>query len=132
MENSILKSVKKNLGMAPDYLAFDQDILMFINSAFSTLEQLGLGPGDFIVEDETQEWDEFIDPGDQQNSVKTFVYLSVRLIFDPPVTSFTIIAFEKQLEELTWRLNTRREGTEWADPSPPPLLPTPSIFDYGI
>ncbi len=122
MEDSILKSTKKTLGVDPDYTVFDQDIIMHINSAFATLNQLGLGPEmGFMITDNTAKWSDFlIDP--KSNSVQTYVYLKVRLLFDPPTTSYVIAAFEKQITELEWRLNVRREETNWVDPDPVVIL----------
>jgi hypothetical protein len=121
MEQSILTSTKKILGIAEDYTVFDLDILTHINTAFSTLTQLGVGPADgFMIEDATAVWTDF-DPVDDHlnfNSVKSYVFLKVRMLFDPPTTSYLITATEKQLEELEWRLNVYREGTEWVDPNP--------------
>lgn len=121
MEQSILTSTKKILGIAEDYTVFDLDILTHINTAFSTLTQLGVGPADgFQIEDASALWTDF-DPVDDHlnfNSVKSYVFLKVRMLFDPPTTSYLISATEKQIEELEWRLNTYREGTEWVDPNP--------------
>lgn len=111
MTDRILESVKKVLGVAPDYLAFDQDIMMHINSAFSVLHQLGVGPDEpFMIEDETATWTEFLGTERGVNSVKSYVYLRVRLLFDPPATSFALGAMEKQIEELGWRISTYMEG----------------------
>ena len=120
METSILTSTKNVLGIAEDYTVFDLDIITHINTAFSTLTQLGVGPvNGFMIEDETSVWDDFIPMGDfQYNSVKTYVYLRVRMLFDPPQTSYLITAMEKQIEQLEWRLNIHREETEWSDPEP--------------
>lgn len=124
MEQSILTSTKKILGMDASYTAFDLDILTAINSAFATLNQLGIGPTNgFAIEDAAALWTDFIASDSRLNSVKTYVYLSVRLVFDPPSTSFAIEAFNKQKSELEWRLNVYREGTAWVDPYPP--TPTP-------
>jgi hypothetical protein len=126
MEQSILISTKKILGIAEDYTVFDLDILTHINTAFSTLTQLGVGPADgFMIEDETAVWTDF-DPVDDHlnfNSVKSYVFLKVKMLFDPPTTSYLISASEKQIEELEWRLNVHREGDEWIDPNPPPVYP---------
>lgn len=120
MNSSILTSVKKNLGIAEDYTAFDEDILMHINSVFSTLTQLGLGPIEgFDIADKTAVWSDFLGTNKKLNSVKTYVYLKVRLLFDPPSTSYLIAAMEKQVEEIGWRLNVTREETDWVDPNPP-------------
>ena len=117
---SILIDVKKTLGIDQAYGAFDLDILMHINTAFATLNQLGIGPVDgFMIEDETPEWDAFLGDDLKLNSVKTYIYLSVRLVFDPPTTSYLIDSLRNQLNELTWRINTYREGSAWEDPDPP-------------
>ena len=111
MTDRILESVKKVLGIAPEYLAFDQDIVMHINSAFSVLHQLGVGPDEpFMIEDETATWTEFLGTERGVNAVKSYVYLRVRLLFDPPATSFALGAMEKQIEELGWRISTYMEG----------------------
>lgn len=121
MEPSILLSTKKVLGVAEDYTVFDVDIVMHINTALSTLTQLGVGPAEgFTVEDAGDEWEDFVDPDDHQyNAVQSYVYLKVRMLFDPPTTSYLISAQQKQIEELEWRLNVHREETGWVDPNPP-------------
>jgi hypothetical protein len=121
MEQSILTSTKKILGIAEDYTVFDLDIITHINSAFSTLTQLGVGPTNgFMIEDASEVWSDFIDELDYQyNAVKSYVFLKVRQLFDPPQTSYLISAMEKQIEELEWRLNVHREETDWVDPNPP-------------
>jgi hypothetical protein len=122
METSILTGTKKILGLAEDYTAFDHDVITHINTAFSTLTQLGVGPeAGFMIEDETAVWTDFIADNDlQYNSVKTYVYLRVRMLFDPPSTSFVITALNEQIKELEWRLNVHREETGWTDPDPTP------------
>src|SRR4029077_16530262 len=121
METSILTGTKKILGLAEDYTAFDHDVITHINTAFSTLTQLGVGPAEgFMIEDDTAVWTDFIIDDDlQYNSVKTYVYLRVRMLFDPPGTSFVITALNEQIKELEWRLNIHREETGWTDPDPP-------------
>jgi hypothetical protein len=121
METSILISTKKILGLAAEYKAFDLDVLTHINSAFSTLHQLGVGPDDgFAIEDEAAEWSDFLlDNGAPFNAVKTYIYLRVRLLFDPPTTSYASEALQHQVEELEWRLNVMREDIEWVNPNPP-------------
>jgi len=108
------------LGIDQAYEAFDLDILMHINTAFATLNQLGIGPVDgFMIEDDAPEWDAFLGDDLKLNSVKTYIYLSTRLVFDPPTTSYLIDSLRKQLDELTWRINTYREDAAWVDPDPP-------------
>ena len=125
MEQSILTSTKKILGVEKDYTVFDLDIITHINSAFSTLTQLGVGPtAGFQIEDDTDKWEDFIYPTDPQyNSVKSYVYLKTRQLFDPPQTSYLITAVEKQILELEWRLNVHREEDGWTDPDPGPVDP---------
>jgi len=108
---SILDSTKKVIGLAEDNTDFDVDIIMHINTAFSTLNQLGVGPDDgFAIEDADAVWSDFLMDVLPLNNIKTYVYLRVRMLFDPPTTSFTIAAMEKQIEELEWRINVYREG----------------------
>lgn len=108
---SILTSIKKMLGIEEEYTHFDPDIIMHINSTFMTLNQLGVGPQPgFSISDKSTIWDEYVDPSMDFEGVKTFIFLKVRLIFDPPSTSFVIDAMERQIKELEWRLNIRAEG----------------------
>lgn len=131
MSTSILTSVKKNLGLEASYTAFDPDILMHINSALSILTQLGIGPENgFTVEDATTTWATIIGTDAQLNSVKTLVYLRVRLLFDPPTTGYLVDAMNKQIEELTWRLSVYREGNAWTDPSGN-VVPINTVLDGG-
>jgi len=135
METSILTSTKKILGIAEDYIVFDLDIITHINSAFSTLAQLGVGPPEgFMITDATAVWDDFVSADFQYNSVKSYVFLKVRQLFDPPSTSYLIAAVEKQIQELEWRLNVYREGLDWVDPDPPPPIDPdyPGPFQYVV
>jgi hypothetical protein len=110
MEESILTSTKKILGLDQDYTAFDLDVITHINAAFSILSQLGVGPdGGFSLTDDLTFWTDYDVPPDQLHLVKTYVYLKVRSLFDPPTTSFLIEATEKQIKEYEWRLNLFRE-----------------------
>ena len=110
MEESILTSTKKILGLDRDYTAFDLDVITHINAAFSILSQLGVGPeGGFSIIDDTTLWTDYSVPADQLHLVKTYMFLKVRSTFDPPTTSFLIEATEKQIKEYEWRLNIFRE-----------------------
>lgn len=127
MEQSILISTKKVLGIEKDYTVFDLDIITHINSAFSTLTQLGVGPAEgFMIEGVEEEWADFNITDDLQfNSVRSYVFLKTRQLFDPPTTSYLISAVEKQILELEWRLNAHREETEYPLPDPyEPYNPT--------
>lgn len=106
MEDSILNSIKALLGPNEDYDVFDSDIIVFINGAISTLTQLGIGPSTgFMITGPDEEWSDLIGDAENLEFVKTFIYLKVRLVFDPPSNSFLVSAMEKMLDELTWRLN---------------------------
>lgn len=114
MSLSILDTVKKVVGLSSSDMSFDDVIIMHTNSAFSTLTQLGIGPEDgFEIEDSIPTWDSFIPEKPKFNFIKSYVYLRVRLLFDPPQTSFTIDAMNNQLEEFEWRINVLREGESW-------------------
>lgn len=117
MSDSILTSTKKLLGLEESYTAFDQDVIIHINSVFSTLAQLGIGPTDgFAIEDATANWVDFLGTNLQYNAVKTYVYLRVRLLFDPPATHYAIASWKEQIQEVEWRLSVLRESTQWVDP----------------
>lgn len=106
METSILTSIKKMLGIAEDYTEFDEDIITHINSVFLNLTQLGVGPEEgFMIEDDTAVWEDFIDDSIQLQAVKTYMYLKVKLLFDPPLSSSVTESFTRMIAELEWRLN---------------------------
>lgn len=106
METSILTSIKKMLGVAEDYTEFDEDIITHINSVFLNLTQLGVGPEEgFMIEDDTAVWEDFINDGIQLQAVKTYMYLKVKLLFDPPLSSSVTESFTRMIAELEWRLN---------------------------
>ena len=112
--DSILTSIKKLLGIAEDYTQFDADIIIHINSVFTTLRQLGVGPSKgFYIENDTAEWTDFVSDLSDIQAVKTYVYLKVRLLFDPTsLGSATLAAYERQIQELEWRLNIVAESDE--------------------
>lgn len=118
--DSILDSTKKVLGIDAAYTAFDYDVTMLINAAFSTLHQLGVGPTTgFAITGKTEKWSDFFEEVDPTlNNVQAYVFLSVRLAFDPPQSGYATSAFQKQLEELAWRLNMRVEEKKypWTEP----------------
>lgn len=106
METSILTSIKKLLGVAEDYTEFDEDIMTNINSVFLNLTQLGVGPEEgFMIKDDTAEWKDFINDSIQLQAVKTYVYLKVKLLFDPPLSSSVTESINRMIAELEWRLN---------------------------
>lgn len=109
--DSILDSVKKVLGIDKEYDAFDVDILMHINSVFATLNQLGVGPeAGYSIEDASPTWSDYLGDDLRLNNVKTYVYLRVRMLFDPPTTSYLLDAMKQQIQEQEWRINVTREN----------------------
>ena len=106
MITSILRSTKKYLGIDHLYTAFDEDILMQINSCFATLHQLGVGPEQpFSIQDETAVWDDFQTKPSQQSWAIKYVWLKTRITFDPPSTANLVEAFKEEINQLEWRLN---------------------------
>lgn len=119
MSDSILTSTKKMLGIEETDTAFDVDIITHINSIFSILNQLGIGPAaGFMIEDKEPVWSEFLADDLRLNSVKTYMYLRVRILFDPPATSFLVTSLNERVQELEWRINCYREEESWVDPNP--------------
>lgn len=103
---SILTSIKKLLGIEKKYTQFDEDIIMHINSVFLNLTQLGVGPAEgFLIEDDSATWYDFIGDSNQLQAVKTYMYLKVKLLFDPPLSSSVIESMNRMIAELEWRLN---------------------------
>lgn len=111
---SILTSIKKMLGIAEEYKQFDADIIMHINSVFTTLRQLGVGPSEgFYIENETSEWTDFIQDLTKVQAVKSYVYLKVKILFDPgSIGASTLAAYERQIQEFEWRLNIEAESVQ--------------------
>lgn len=120
-ETSILTDIKSMLGFADGYIAFDLDIRLWINSAFGTLHQLGVGPENGLtIANKDATWDQFLAPGPQLDLVKTYVYARTRYNFDPPGTGFHTEAAKEVIKEHEWRIREMREETEWVPPVEPP------------
>ena len=112
MNDSILTSIKKLLGITEEYEHFDQDIIIHINSVFMILNQLGVGPSNgFSITDKTAVWSDFISEGTNLESVKSYIYLKVRLLFDPPTTSAVMESMNRMISELEFRLNVSAESS---------------------
>lgn len=108
--DSILTSVKKMLGIAEEYEHFDADLLMHINSVFSILHQLGVGPADgFMIEDKSSIWSDFISDESKYMLAKSYMFLKVKLLFDPPLSSAVLECYKTQISEYEWRLNITAE-----------------------
>ena len=103
--DSILQSIKKLLGPAEDYSHFDADIILHINSAFAALHQLGVGPEEgFTIQDAGATWQDYLGDEKRLELVKTYVYLKVRLLFDPPTMGSVMEAAKEALRETEWRI----------------------------
>lgn len=109
VESSILNSIKKLLGISPEYTQFDPDIIMHINSVFMILSQIGLGPSKgYRIEDASAKWEDYI-ADENLEAIKTYVHLKVKLVFDPPLNSTVMEAHKQMISELEWRLNVQAE-----------------------
>lgn len=110
MEDSILVSIKKLLGIDEAYTPFDTDVIIHINTYLGVLNELGIGVEGFTVTDASQTWDEFLAGSKVSlNEAKTYLYLRVRQVFDPPESSALGAAIDKQIEELGWRMIIKNE-----------------------
>ena len=110
---SILTSIKKLLGISKDYTHFDQDLIMHINSVLMVLTQLGVGPADGMwIEDDTAYWEDFLEGETNLELVKSYVYLKVKLLFDPPLSSAVIESTNRMISEFEWRLCSAAELKE--------------------
>lgn len=114
MDDSILRRVKHACMLDPiEATQFDSDLVMYVNSVFMTLHQLGIGPKEgFKIEGSDETWSDFIGPRLDLGSVETYVCLKVRLLFDPPANSFLLDAINEQLKELEWRLIAQVERSD--------------------
>lgn len=111
LENSILNDIKSMLGPTYDDESFDTDIIIYINSTFTILRQLGVGPKDgYQIKDKNNIWSEFVKDIEGLDAVKTYIYLKVKLVFDPPLNASLVEAFSTQVKELEWRLNVSVES----------------------
>lgn len=106
-DSSILDDIKKLLGIESSFTHFDTDILIHINSVFDTLFQLGVGPKEeaFHVVSRDVMWSEFLGDKKTIDSVKTYIYLKVKLLFDPPMSSVVMESYKQLIQEYEWRLN---------------------------
>lgn len=101
---SILDSIKVQLGISVTETAFDNELLIFINTAFSTLLQLGLGSTGFTITSSLEEWDSLLLGRTDLEMVKTYIFLKTKLLFDPPTNSFLVDAIKTQIAELEFRI----------------------------
>ena len=113
MEDSILQSIKKLLGISKEDTSFDTDIIIDINSEFMTLNQLGIGPKDgFFIENGDATWDKYIPDKIIAEPIKTYVYIKVKIVFDPPASPTVLEALQSTADEKEWRI------ARWAEDHP--------------
>ena len=121
MTDSIFSSVKKVVGLLGDDGSFDEDILLHINTVVSTLRQLGLSiPSDFYVRDDVQTWRDLLGEYRDLDLVKSYMTMKVRLMFDPPPSSFGLASMTEMVNEFEWRINVLTD-----QPYSVPVLPSP-------
>ena len=111
MDGSILNDIKKLIGIKSTDINYDTDIIIFINSVFTDLNQMGVGPSDkpYSITDDKNKWSEFVEEGMLEN-VKKYIYLRVKVVFDPPTNSFLLNSMKEETKEMEWRLNVRGES----------------------
>jgi hypothetical protein len=111
IQNSILLLTKKKIGISPDDHAFDEDIITDINAVIFSLNLIGIGEEGFSISDASATWTDLLGENVKiYEAVKTFIYLKVKLMFDPPSSSFVVSALEKQISEIEWKLNFKYES----------------------
>lgn len=103
VNESILTSVKKRLGIVEEYEVFDEHIIMDINTVFGILNQLGLGKDYFTIQDKSSKWTDFLGDTKKLEMVKTYMYMKVRMMFDPPAGSASE-AMKNAIDELEFRI----------------------------
>ncbi len=120
ISNSILETIKKLIGIDKDYGAFDLDLIVAINSSFTILNQLGVGPKKaFSIKGPDELWSDFFSDSEKIDLVKSYIYLRAKVLFDPPSTGVLHEAIERQISEFEWRLRTQAEfNTDSDDPEP--------------
>ena len=110
LSESILTSIKKLLGIDENYTAFDMDVAMLINSALFRVNQIGIGPSEgFTISDKTAVWSDLIGTRKDLEAVKTYVWLKVRLVWDPPQAGYLVDAIKENIKELEFTLNIQAE-----------------------
>jgi len=103
--DSILLTIKRMLGIEPQYTHFDQDVIFNINTVLMTSNQIGVGPeSGFLITGANEKWIDLLGERTDLEAVKSYIYLKVRLLFDPPSSSFVLDAMQRQATEIEWRL----------------------------
>lgn len=111
--DSILISIKQLIGITDEYVAYDPEIIMHINSVFKILKRLGVGPADgFRIKDDSEVWDDFVAPEQNLEDVKTYIGMKVKLLFDPPDSAAHLTALKESIAEFEWQLNVECDSDE--------------------
>ena len=112
-KESILTSIKKMLGIAEEYTHFDADLIMHINSVLSILTQIGVGSSEgFSIKDKNDVWEDFITEDSKLELVKSYTYMKVKILFDPPLISSVIESMNRMISELEWRIQVAADPVE--------------------
>lgn len=110
IDESILNTIKKMIGFEPNYTAFDEDIIVLINSTIRELYQLGVGTDDFYISDSNSTWADYLGVNAGIiDDVKTYIYCKVRIIFNPPTNSFIVNSYKDTINEMAWRICTKND-----------------------
>lgn len=108
VKDSILGSIRKLVGgVDSTYTHFDDDLIMHINTYLRVLNQIGVGKEGFHITGDSETWDQFLIGADDLDEVVSYMYLQVKLIFDPPQSGTLIDSMTKIKDELEWRLNSQ-------------------------
>lgn len=108
--DSILNFVKSMIGVDEDYTHYDSDLIAYINLTIFNLSQIGIGSGNIVVRNKEDKWELILGERKDLEAVKTYVYLKVRLLFDPPQHAYLIEAIQREIDQIEWRLNVKIEG----------------------
>lgn len=104
--DSILTSIKKLMGLTEEYDAFDQDILILINSVLFELEQIGVKAKEgFVLSDKTAVWSDYSDDDRLLNALKPYIYMKTKVTFDPPTSSGALDSMNRIIDRFEWRIN---------------------------
>lgn len=113
-KKTILEDIRHAIGLGDEHTFFDSDLILHVNSTFDIIHQLGAGPIDgFVIEDGSETWDDYFAGYKTIEFIKTYMYISVKLVFDPPQNSFLVKALEDKQKEYEWRINVAAESKYW-------------------
>lgn len=110
MDESILNSLKNMLGILPEDMDFDNELISHTNAFISNLTDIKIGPEEgFAIEDANAIWSDFVSNVSDMSAAREYLYSSIRLVFDPPSNSFVVTSLEKAKDEAYWRLYMRAD-----------------------